>query len=252
MSKNKFYDKIYNNYYIEFCLKNDKNKNKFSYSVFPNKIFSNQKLRDALLYSNKQFEKKYFSLKKKVLLSSKNSFRTLDIVNNNSDDMTRNKSKHKELKSFPYILINNLENKDSDIFKQNKLNMNTIRLIKKKKENQKTIFFEKQKPLNLYLKNLYIKKEKFNEIVSNSTNKTPKIKVNTSNIFLLFKDKITSYKFNNSLSIKNINNSNRNNIQLKNKLLRLKSFNLKQDQNSIKSLKSLNSSTRNKINNSII
>ena len=102
------------------------------------------------------------------------------------------------------------------------------------------------------MKNLYIKKEKFNEIVSNSTNKTPKIKVNTSNIFLLFKDKITSYKFNNSLSIKNINNSNRNNIQLKNKLLRLKSFNLKQDQNSIKSLKSLNSSTRNKINNSII
>ena len=160
MSKNKLYNQIYNNYYIEFCLKNDKNKNKFSYSVFPNKIFSNQKLRDALLYSNKQFEKKYFSLKKKVLLSSKNSFRTLDIVNNNSDDMTRNKSKHKELKSFPYILINNLENKDSDIVKQNKLNMNTIRLIKKKKRKSKNYFFRKTKTIKFIFEKFIYQKRK--------------------------------------------------------------------------------------------
>ncbi len=251
MSKDKHNNIIYSNYNIEFCLRNDKNKNKFSYSNFPKKIFSNKKLKDALFYINKQLEKKDTSLSNKLLLSPKNSLRTLEMVQNNSEDITRNKSKSKQLKRIPPLLINNLENKNSYIENKNKLNMYKIRLIKKGDQNQSNIHLIKQKQLNLYFKNLGIKKEKLNEIFSNKSNKTPNKKINISKFFLSFKEKATSHDFNNSIIIKNIN-SNINNIQLKNKFLRLKNFNIKQEQNSSKSIKSLTLSNRNKINNSII
>ena len=129
--------------------------------------------------------------------------------------------------------------------------MYKIRLIKKGDQNQSNIHIIKQKQLNLYFKNLSIKKEKLNEMFSNKSNKTPNKKINISKFFLSFKEKATSHDFNNSIIIKNIN-SNINNIQLKNKFLRLKNFNIKQEQNSSKSIKSLTLSNRNKINNSII
>ena len=240
MSKDKFNNTIYHNYEIEFCLNNNKNQKNFSYSIFPKTIFSNKKIKDALFYNRK----KYSFCNKKLLLSPKNSFRTLEIIHNNSSDISRNKLKNKELRSFPLIIIKNSES--------NNYNMNKIRLTKKEEQNQNFICLEKRKPLNLYFKNIHIKKPNLNEILSNLSNKTPKKKINTSKIFSSFKEKITSYDFNNSIIIKNLNLNQKNN-QKTNKFYRLKSFNLKKEQNSFKNIKeSPSSSNRNKTNNSIL
>jgi outer membrane protein assembly factor BamE (lipoprotein component of BamABCDE complex) len=69
--------------------------------------------------------------------------------------------------------------------------MYKIRLIKKGDQNQSNIHLIKQKQLNLYFKNLGIKKEKLNEIFSNKSNKTPNKKINISKFFLSFKEKAT-------------------------------------------------------------